>query len=267
MDTPPPILPNDPLSGPPVPPGEGMLWVKAALRFFQTDVIRWLGITAAFLLMVQLVTIIPGGLGMIIVFLLKPVLTVGFLAAAWHQERGERPQLTHLLYGFRSNWKALVPLGIVYMLGVVVALTMATAVSGVALDQFVVNPDTKLTPDQKAKLMSAMLWTILFMLPVTLALWFAPALIVFDDLPFSTALKRSLRACTRSLPAIIIYAIVLFGLATGLSLIVAIVQVVSPAIANVLIFMLVLPLTAIVFIADYVSYRRVFHPQQPLRIP
>jgi hypothetical protein len=267
MDSPPPLLPNDPLSGPPVPPGEGMVWVKAALRFFQTDAIRWLGITAAFLLLVQLMALLPAGLGMIMVFLLKPVLTVGFLAAAWHQERGERPQLAHLLYGFRSNWRSLVPLGVVYMLGVVIALSMATAVSGVALDQFVANPDAKLSADQKVKAMSAMLWAVLFMLPITLALWFAPALIVFDDLSFVTALKRSLRACTRSLPAIVVYAVVLFGLATGLSLMVAIVQLVAPALANVLMFMLALPLTAIVFIADYVSYRRVFHPQQPLRIP
>ncbi len=261
MISPPPL----PAPGSPLPPSEGVFWVKAALRFFRTEPVRWLGITAAFFILMQLFGLIPAGV--IVAFLLKPVLTVGFLAAAWHQERAVRPQITHLFFGFKSNWKALLPLGVVYLLGLAIAVTLATAVSGVALDQLVTSPDMKVTPEMLAKLRIAMLWAILFMLPVTLALWFAPALIVFDDVSFVTALKLSLAACARSLGAIVVYAIALFGLATALSFAVLLLQAISPTFGRVALFMLVLPVTALVFIADYVSYRRVFHGNLPLRVP
>ncbi len=264
---------NDPLPpspgrlepGAPLPPAEGVFWVRAALRFFRADALRWLGITAASIFVMQALAIVPGGV--ILAFLVKPVLTVGFLAAAWHQERSGRPEFTHLFFGFKSNLKSLIPLGLVYMIGVAVAITLAGAVSGVALDQMIGQDPTKLSPQASASLRGAMLWAILFMTPVTLALWFAPALIVFDDMKFTQALKASLRASARSIGAIVVYAIALFGLATGASVLVLGLNMIAPTFGTIALFMMILPFMAVLFISDYVSYRRVFHPNQPLRVP
>jgi hypothetical protein len=258
--------PNDPLTGPPLPPSEGALWLKAAVRFLRADTLRWLGITAAFLLTLQIVSILPAVFASAF-FLLKPILTIGFLAGVWHQERGQRPDLSHLLFGFRSNWKALMLIGFVYLLGVIASVSLASAVSGFSLEQVAGRAQSSLSPKEMRQVVTLMMWTILFMVPVIFATWFAPALVVFDDLPFTSALARSLHGCLRSIAAIIVYCVVLFGMMTVVSMFIVMSQAISPGLGQIALFVCALPLTAILFIADYVSYRRVFHPQQPLRLP
>jgi hypothetical protein len=259
-DTPPPPSPNGGLA-----PAEGMWWLKAAWKFFRAAPMRWLGLTAAFLLLLQLLGNVPGGV--VIAFLLKPILSVGFLAGAWHQERGEQPSLNNLLSGFQSNWRALVPLGLVYLVGVATAVTIAGAVSGISIEKIIAGAGENPTPQMLHDLRNAMMWTLLFMLPIVLALWFAPALIVFDDLGVRQALMASLAACVKHAAVIIVYAIALFAAATVVSVIVLVVAKMIPGVGQVALFGLALPLTAVLFISDYVSFRRVFHRDQPLHVP
>ena len=261
-------MPDQPPSLPPnssLPPAEGVWWLKTAWRYFRAEPMRWLGVTAAFLLVLQVLGEVPGGI--VVAFLLKPLLSVGFLAGAWHQERGQQPALNHLLTGFKSNWKALVPLGLIYLVGVATAVTIAGAVSGISLENILAGAGKDATPQMLHDLRSGMMWTLLFMLPVVLALWFAPSLIVFDDLGVRQALAASLAACLRNAAAIIVYAISLFALASIVSVLVLVVARVFPGAGQVGLFGLALPLTAVLFISDYVSYRRVFHRDQPLRVP
>ena len=62
--------------------------------------------------------------------MIKPVLAVGFLAAAWTQERGGKPALRMLLRGFGANLAALLPLGIVFVAGVSIALGATALIDG-----------------------------------------------------------------------------------------------------------------------------------------
>ena len=66
---------------------------------------------------------------------LRPVFTVGFLAAAWTQERGGTPEIRHLFRGFGANLWALLPIGVVLILGTTLAvLSTALVDGGVLLD-------------------------------------------------------------------------------------------------------------------------------------
>ena len=62
--------------------------------------------------------------------MIKPVLSVGFLAAAWTQERGGKPALRMLLRGFGANLAALLPLGIVFVVGMSIALGATALIDG-----------------------------------------------------------------------------------------------------------------------------------------
>jgi hypothetical protein len=44
-------------------------------------------------------------------------------------------------------------------------------------------------------------------------------------------------------------------------------NMIAPAFGTIALFMMILPFMAVLFSSDYVSYRRVFHPNQPLRVP
>jgi hypothetical protein len=247
-----------------MPPSDGALWLRAGFAFFRADALRWLAITAAFLFTLQVCVLIPGAI--ILWMLFKPVLTVGFLAAAWHQERGQRPEVKHLGAGFKSNLKALIPLGLMFLAGAALASALATSVSGVAMDHAITQADLA-DPVMLAKLRSLLVWTTLFMLPITFALWFAPALVVFDDASLGTAMKKSLSACAQNIGALIVFALCLmasFGLLIFLAMSLALV---SKGLGTGFMLGVSMPFAGVVMIADYISYRRVFHPGQPLRIP
>ena len=202
----------------------------------------------------QVASVISGGL--LFVFL-KPVLSVGFLAAAWHHERGELPEARHLFAGFKSNLRALLPLGGVYLVGVLIAATIGLAASGIAMEDIVAaNGQPKL--DEMAQI-RFMLVTLALTMPVTAALWFAPALIVFADATFFQALSTSCRACLSNWLAMSVYCVAIFLLLFVIAVCVSPLLFVSKNVALMLMMVVAVPLTALLMISDYVSYRRVFH--------
>ena len=240
-----------------VPAAEGFDWLRGSMRIFRTQWLRYTSIAALFLLIMQVASVISGGL--LFVFL-KPVLSVGFLAAAWHHERGELPEARHLFAGFKSNLKALLPLGGVYLIGVLIAASIAVFASGITLEQ-VMAADGQPKMDEMTQL-RFMGITILLTLPLTAALWFAPALIVFSDASFGQALITSARACFSNWLAMSVYGLAIFLLLLAVVAIAAPVLYLLKSAALMLMMIMAVPLTAVLMISDYVSYRRVFHREE-----
>jgi len=100
--------------------------------------------------------------------------------------------------------------------------------------------------------------------PTLLALWFAPALIVFQDQPTLTALSLSLRAAFSNLTAVLVYGMAVFlfwvvipGIIISLS---AVMFGETGALFGVaLATPITLSVVAVIHIADYVVYRDLFH--------
>jgi hypothetical protein len=114
----------------------------------------------------------------------------------------------------------------------------------------------------------AMLFGALCALPVLLALWFAPALVVFQDCGAGRALATSLRAAVANWRPIALYGVLLFfygGVLPGA--VAAVIAALAPRdAASAILMLLLLPylalLVATLHISDYVSYRDVFHPDE-----
>ncbi len=242
-----------------VPGAEGVEWLRGSIRIFRSQWLRYTSIAALFLLIMQVASVISGGL--LFVFL-KPVLSVGFLAAAWHHERGELPEARHLFAGFKSNLKALLPLGGVYLVGVLIAATIGLVASGISMED-IVAADGQPKLDEMTQL-RFMLITLALTLPVTAALWFAPALIVFADATFFQALATSCRACLSNWLAMSAYCIAIFLLLLVIAACVSPLLFVSKNVALMIMMVVAVPLTAVLMISDYVSYRRVFHRDESI---
>jgi hypothetical protein len=209
-------------------------------------------------------------IGQLALPLLKPVFTVGLLAAAWTQERGGRPRPSHLWSGFRANLRALIPLGIAFVLGITAAIAATWVVDGgLLLDLLSGNEKPTETLLRSGKLQVSLLVAALAALPTILALWFAPALVVFQDAGPIAALGASLRAALANWRPL-----ALFGLAVTFgALLPAIVAqflvMLVPTESTVVVvrFLLIaygLMFAATLHIADYVSYRDIFHAGETL---
>ena len=163
-------------------------------------------------------------IGVFIAPMIKPVLSVGFLAAAWTQERGGKPALRMLLRGFGANLAALLPLGIVFVVGISIALGATALIDGGRLLEMLYGaaPAGDADPTGAARSVQqtlasthvqlAMLFGALCALPTILALWWAPALVVFQDAPLLAALGASLRAAIANWRAALRYALGVFTL-------------------------------------------------------
>ena len=248
----------------------GVVWLSRAYAMFRAAPLAWLVLLAAYYVLVAMAELGPWpAIGKLAASVLKPVFAVGFLAAAWSQERGGSPRLSDLLRGFRSNLRALLPLGIVFVLGMSVAFIATAAIDGgllLGMISGVQPPSDEAIDSERVQL--AMLFGMLCALPTLLALWFAPALVVFNDAGALTALATSFRAALANWKPVAVFGmmIVFFGGVLP-ALCVRVAQFFGDAAAAIVAVGLVLPylfaFLATFQIADYVAYRDVFHADEP----
>ena len=216
--------------------------------------------------------------------ILKPVFAVGFLAAAWTQERGGMPGVGLLFRGFRANLAALVLLGVVFVVGITAAIAATALVDGGKLFALLANPMPQdLEGDAAAqrvqetlgdtRVQLGMLVGALCGVPVLLSLWWAPALVVFQDAGAGKALATSLRAALANWPSIVRYALAVFFFGLVLPMVggTVIAAVLPDPIGRALALALMLPyvffFVATLHISDYVSYRDVFHADEAIAAP
>jgi uncharacterized membrane protein len=206
---------------------------------------------------------------------LKPVFAVGLLAAAWTQERGGTPALRQLFQGFRANLGSLLPIGIFYVVGITAAVFASSLVDGGKLLDLMSNAGTMSEVEIAAALgdgalEAGMLFSALLAIPVLIATWWAPALVVFQNASAGAALAASLRAALANWRPLAVYGLAVFfygallpALVTG-----AITLVLPEAIGQMFALALLLPygilFAAALHISDYVSYRDVFHAGETL---
>jgi hypothetical protein len=212
-----------------------------------------------------LVGVIPY-VGPLAMMVLRPVFTVGFLAAAWTQERGGVPQIPHLFRGFGANVWALIPIGIVPILGTTVAVLSTALVDGGALLEAITSgskPEEGLAGSPRIE--GAMLMATLVALPTLLAIWFAPALVVFQDCGPTRAMLVSLRAALANWRAVAVYGLLLLTFVLVVpGIAVAVITLLAPASAAPYVLRVVLVAYGLLFsavqtISDYVAYRDIFH--------
>lgn len=259
----------------------GVAWLVESYAMFSRQRLPWIGMLFGYYFVLLIVELLPW-VGVFVAPMIKPVLSVGFLAAAWTQERGGKPGMRMLLRGFGANLTTLLPLGIVFVAGISIALGATALIDGGQLLSMLYGAGPAADADPTAaarrvqdtmsapRVQLAMLFGALCALPTILALWWAPALVVFQDARLGAALGASLRAAIANWRAAVRYALGIFvvGAVVPTFITTAIALIVPPPINATLAAILVLPyltfFVATLHVSDYVSYRDVFHAGETL---
>lgn len=234
-----------------VAPGRGWQWIVAAFRLFRKNPLIWVVLNMALLLIGVVLSVLPV-LGAYLLYLLTPVFLGGIMAAAKDFEAGKDLEIAHLFRGFRHNAAHLVTVGGVYLVGQVVISGAMLTVGGPEFQEAVkagigALDASALTPEGASRLLQAMLVGSVLFVPLAMAVWFAPALVILDDQPGFQALWSSLLACLRNAMPLLIYSIV----------------------SSVLLLFALIPFglglilwTPVMLLTIYTSYRDVFVPGQ-----
>lgn len=259
----------------------GIGWLVESYRMFSRHRLPWIGMLLGYYVALLVIDILPV-IGVFVAPMIKPVLSVGFLAGAWTQERGGKPALRMLLRGFGANLTALLPLGVVFVVGVSLALGATALIDGGRLLEMLYGAAPAADADPagaarhvqetlaSSRVQLAMLFGALCALPTILALWWAPALVVFQDAPMLAALGASLRAALANWRAAVRYALGIFTMGAVVPTLAttALALIVPPPLNATLAALIVLPyltfFVATLHISDYVSYRDVFHAGETL---
>ena len=222
METPATPLPSSaappgPSTPPPegwaVPAGRGADWWGSAWRLFAAAPAIWIVITILYVAIMLLLSLVPL-VGQIAVSLLHPVFAGGIVLGCREQDRGGALSVQHLFAGFNEKFGPLVIVALIYLAGwfvvgcFTVALAFATLGGGVLTALASGDPmqaGAVLLGTVGLTALLVLLVGLLFAIPLLMAFWFAPALIVLRGDEPVAAIKASFRACLRNVPPFLIY--------------------------------------------------------------
>jgi len=199
-----------------VPIGRGLDWITEGFGLFRLNPLIWIVNVVIFICIAMLLSLLPL-VGAVTAMLLQPVFVGGMLLGCRAQEQGQELRVEHLFDGFRQNTQALLLVGLLSGLAYLLAGLVAFMVAGGALGLSVLGG----LADQQAFAMGeAMLGFVLsgligmaLSVPIAMATWFAPALVVFENRQAVDALQASFTACLRNMLPFLLYGIVALVLA------------------------------------------------------
>ena len=248
-------------------PLRGALWLAQGWGMFRAAPLGWLVIVFTYLMGTMLVSALPL-IGPVVVSVLVPAFSVGFMAASRTSSRGQPVELQMLFAGFRERLPQQLVLGCVYAAGFAAAIGGSALVDGGAMLRVLFAP-AGAPPDeaQTAGALGGMLASILIYLPTMMMLWFAPVLVAWHALPPAKALFYSAVAFWLNRRAFLVYwvtlAFALVLIVGSVALIAALAPGEAPAAgARSLVFPLALLVLPTLFASYFASYRDVFGPAE-----
>lgn len=198
-----------------VRPGRGSAWWSEGWRLFVAAPGPWIAITVVFLVLIVMIALIPI-IGSVATTLLTPVFAGGVFVGCRALDRGGGLTVGHLFASFSDRLGPLIVVGVVYLIGsfVIVLVVVACMIATIGVGGFtaLLSGDpfqaswTLLTSVGLGALL-ALLFGMLLGIPLLMAYWYAPALVVFrNDEPLA-AMKASFKACLVNMMPMLVYSL------------------------------------------------------------
>ena len=206
----------------------GTRWVGQAWTLFKARPGLWVGMGVSLFALMIVFSMIPG-LNLLL-SLSFAVIAAGWIIGAYELDENQNLEFTHLFAGFQRNLGQLLLLGVLPLVNTIFCFVFIYAFAGLFVS---------------GMMLGVLLGCLLFLaliVPLGMAIWFAPALVVLNDMPALDAMKLSFKACLANILPFLIYGFVLVGL----------------SILALLTFGLgYLVLLPVIYISYYTSYREV----------
>lgn len=190
----------------------GWGWIAEGFYLFRSVPMIWIILCATLLLIAATLALIPMA-GQFIFTLLSPVFLAGLMMGCRSLEQGGRLELTHLLAGF-GQATPLITIGGIYLVGQVLIVGIFMLVGGDVLMSLLLEGkrvDENELKSVSGDMLSASLVALTLSIPLMMAAWFAPLLVIFNNIPPLEAMRTSFIACIKNIVAFQIYAIILVG--------------------------------------------------------
>ncbi|KMJ46512.1 membrane protein [Xenorhabdus khoisanae] len=225
--------------------GAATEWISDAWNMFKANPGQWILFALVYIVILVILNFIP--VINLISGIFSSVFVAGFIAAAEKQRTTGNFEIDFLFHGFKNKLGSLIAVSVlylaIYMLGLFAAL-LAIGVGALELFSTSQYSDPGLLMSHSPSLILAILVFFIFGMVALAFAWFAPALIIINNLKFGEAVSMSLNAVRKNLLGGF-----LFFLLMGVLLIVSMI----PFFLGLIVTM---PMTLIVY---YTTYRSIFY--------
>ena len=190
--------------------GRGLAWLAEGWALFRQAPGIWIAISLIAIVVFLVLAFIPI-LGQLGSTLLSILFAGGIMLGCRDLDRGRELTVGHLFAGMQSHLSPLLVIGALYLAAVFVLFLIATLVGGGSFAAVMSGAANAGTAVMSVLMVGLILAALL--VPVAMAMWFAPALATLNGVPAVEAMQASFRGCLRNLLPFIVYGIVLFILA------------------------------------------------------
>jgi uncharacterized membrane protein len=210
------VLEAQPAEGEYVPDGQkvaashGTRWISEGWTLFKASPGTWVGLFFVFAVLSIVLAVIP--MGSLVSSLCYAAIVAGIMLGCRSLEQGGPLHIGHLFAGFNKNTGSLLLVGVLYLVGMML-IGLIAGVAVAVLLPFAMGP--KFAFDDFSSLMTLAPWLLLvvlvvlaLMMPLIMALWFAPALVVFHDVQPMAAMRSSFQGCLRNFMPFLTYGVV-----------------------------------------------------------
>jgi hypothetical protein len=225
--------------------GRGISWWGEAWALFTRNVGMWIVLGLIVIVSLIVLSVIPliGSLAMPV---LVPLVVGGSMSAARKAEAGATLQPADFFSVLRTKAQPLLVLGVLLLLAtLLIGLVMGALGFGGAMGMMMSDgePSAGAVAAAMSAGMVAMLAGLVLGFVAAMAFWFAPALVVFRDVPPVDALKAGFAATLKNIVPFLLYAVIYLAAAT---------------LASILFGLGWIVLVPLVMLTAYVSYKDVF---------
>ncbi|MBE7461439.1 MAG: hypothetical protein DPW12_12930 [Rhodocyclaceae bacterium] len=191
--------------------GRGIEWLKQGWQLFTKNPGMWIAIAVILMVVFIVLSFIPVIGGLAAQFLM-PVFAGGILLGCRSLSEGGEFGIDTLFAGFKQNTTNLVLVGVFYLVGVIAITVLVFLIGGgAALTGGLIGrgPGVGMAI---GGFFVALLVMLALMVPLAMAVWFAPALVVFRDIAPLEAMKASFFACLKNIVPFLVYGVIVFVL-------------------------------------------------------
>jgi uncharacterized membrane protein len=147
-------------------------------------------------------------IGQLAAHLLTPVLGAGWLLASQKVSNNGTLEIPDLFAGFKQNSQNLIMLGVLYMAAMLAIIAIAAVLGGGGMASGMMMGNSAGVGMALGGMMLALLISLALSVPVVMAMWFAPALVVFNNMQPVPALKASFDACMKNMLVFLVYGLI-----------------------------------------------------------
>lgn len=194
--------------------GRGAAWLLDGFDYFKKAAGAWIGIVVLLVVFSIIASLIP--LGNFVYQIITPVFIGGLVLGCRELDEGREFGVNYLFAEFSGHAAQLATVGALYLVGVVAIMILLmglalTVFGGMEIIRGMMSGDITAIQHIQGNPLNILVLLLIGLalyVPLLMALWFAPALVVLEEMGAFAAMVASFNGCMKNVIPFLIYGLV-----------------------------------------------------------